>query len=485
MPSIRVDVALMKLNSFRPGRLPQLEVRTIRIITFTALLMVFAIIAALTYLQIQRNERINQSIIGTIALRNEVEQVFLSTQGAETAQRGYLLTGQIKYLAPYHAARDRLPAILAHLSQADDALNQDDVTRLKGSVDRKMAELARTIALMRKGNADSAAAIVASGLGYGLMAEIRGHARTLQQAQDRKVAGLRAARDMGLRYTFITVAGLLITLILFLAISMSATLTVLRERNRSMRQLSAAKFEADEANRGKSEFLASMSHELRTPLNAILGFSEVIKTQLFGPVGSPQYREYAEHIHKSGQHLLELINDVLDLSKINAGKMGLREEEVAISSLVYDSLALVRGRADKITLEEKPTGNLPLICADNRLLKQILINLLSNAIKFTPVGGTVSIGAAVTPSGIAISVSDTGIGMSANEISKAMSEYGQVDSKVARDHQGTGLGLPICKSLAELHGGNLEIASQPGHGTTVTLTLPASRVLRRQVQAAS
>ena len=146
---------------------------------------------------------------------------------------------------------------------------------------------------------------------------------------------------------------------------------------------------------------------------------------------------------------------------------------------------MVRGRADKITLDEKPTGNLPLIWADNRLLKQILINLLSNAIKFTPVGGTVSIGAAVTPSGIAISVSDTGIGMSANEISKAMSEYGQVDSKVARDHQGTGLGLPICKSLAELHGGNLEIASQPGHGTTVTLTLPASRVLRRQVQAAS
>jgi signal transduction histidine kinase len=288
-----------------------------------------------------------------------------------------------------------------------------------------------------------------------------------------------------LRHTFIAVAVLLTILILFLAISMSATLTVLRERNHSVRQLAAAKFEADEANRGKSEFLASMSHELRTPLNAILGFSEVIETQLFGPIGVDQYREYAEHIHKSGKHLLDLINDVLDLSKITAGKMELREQEVAIPSLVYDALALVRGRANHVTLEEKPADGLPLIWADNRLLKQILVNLLSNAIKFTPPNGTVSIGASANQSGICIAVQDTGVGLKPEEIKKAMSEYGQVDSKVARDHQGTGLGLPICKSLAELHGGALEIHSEPGHGTTVTLLLPASRILRPPIQAAS
>ncbi len=288
-----------------------------------------------------------------------------------------------------------------------------------------------------------------------------------------------------MRHTFIAVAVLLTILILFLAISMSATLTVLRERNHSVRQLAAAKFEADEANRGKSEFLASMSHELRTPLNAILGFSEVIETQLFGPIGVDQYREYAEHIHKSGKHLLDLINDVLDLSKITAGKMELREQEVAIPSLVYDALALVRGRANHVTLEEKPADGLPLIWADNRLLKQILVNLLSNAIKFTPPNGTVSIGASANQSGICIAVQDTGVGLKPEEIKKAMSEYGQVDSKVARDHQGTGLGLPICKSLAELHGGALEIHSEPGHGTTVTLLLPASRILRPPIQAAS
>ena len=466
-------------------KLPRLEVRTVRIVTFASLLVVFAIIAALTYLQITRSERSNQAIISAIALRNDVDQLFLFTQGAETAQRGYLLTGETKYLAPYESARKNLPVILARLAQAGDALDQRDVSQLKASIARRMAVLGRTVTLRRQGRTQDAVNIIVSGLGYRLMAQIRSHAHRLEAAQNQKVIGLRAARDTGLRYTFMTVAALLVTLILFLAISMSATLTVLRERDRSMRQLAAAKFEADEANRGKSEFLASMSHELRTPLNAILGFSEVIQTQLFGPVGSPQYREYAGHIHKSGQHLLDLINDILDLSKISAGKMELREEEVAITSLVYDSLALVRGRANQVNLEEIPTHNLPLIWADNRLLKQILVNLLSNAIKFTPVGGTVSIGAALSPSGISISVSDTGIGMSANEISKAMSEYGQVDSKVARDHQGTGLGLPICLSLAMLHGGSLEIVSQPGSGTTVTLALPASRILRQQVQAAS
>jgi signal transduction histidine kinase len=475
----------MKLPIFLSGKLPRLEVRTVRIATFASLLVVFAIIAALTYLQITRSERTNQAIIGMIALRNDVDQVFLLAQGAETAQRGYLLTGQTKYLAPYERARTGLPVILARLAQAGDVLDQRDVGQLKASVGKRMAVLDRTIALRQQGRTRDAVNIIVSGLGYRLMAQIRGHAHSLELAQDQKLSGLRAARDTGLRFTFIVIAALLTTLILFLAISMSATLTVLRERDRSMRQLAAAKFEADEANRGKSEFLASMSHELRTPLNAILGFSEVIQTQMLGPVGSPLYREYAEHIHKSGQHLLDLINDVLDLSKINAGKMELREEEVAISSLVYDSLALVRGRADQVKLEELPTGNLPLIWADNRLLKQILVNLLSNAIKFTPVGGMVSIGAALSPSGISISVSDTGIGMSANEINKAMSEYGQVDSKVARDHQGTGLGLPICVSLAKLHGGELEIASLPGSGTTVTLALPASRILRQQIQVAS
>jgi signal transduction histidine kinase len=237
--------------------------------------------------------------------------------------------------------------------------------------------------------------------------------------------------------------------------------------------------EAQRANCAKSEFLASMSHELRTPLNAILGFSEIIKTQLYGPLGHEKYVEYSEDVYKSGAHLLDLINDVLDLSKIDAGKMELRESLFSVRELMDDAVMLLREKArGHVSLELYLCPPLQLV-ADHRLTKQILINLLSNAIKFTPAGGAITVGALEKPGhGVEIYVADTGIGRTEAQIEKAFSLYGQVESRIARTHKGTGLGLPISQSLARLQGGDLIAQSTPGKGTRMTLVLPESRVVR-------
>lgn len=252
------------------------------------------------------------------------------------------------------------------------------------------------------------------------------------------------------------------------------------ERREKTTQLTEARDQATAANRAKSEFLANMSHELRTPLNAIIGFSEALETELFGPIGSPRYREYAEDIHNGGIHLLQLINDILDLSKIEAGRFDLYEEQVNISDLLDTSCRLVRQRAEAagINLSIDISDPSLHILADERALRQILINLLTNAIKFSESGGSVRLRAIQNKSGITLSVADTGIGISEDDIPKALEPFSQVDGTLTRRHEGTGLGLPLAKRLTELHGGSLTIESRKGVGTTVSLHFPASRSVR-------
>jgi two-component system cell cycle sensor histidine kinase PleC len=248
-------------------------------------------------------------------------------------------------------------------------------------------------------------------------------------------------------------------------------------------QLRVARDEAISADRSKSEFLAAMSHELRTPLNAIIGFSEMMKIESLGPVGSPKYRGYASDIYQAGSHLLALINDILDLSKVESGADELHEDTIFVPDLVESVAQLVRHRAlnGQVRLELEVRDDLPVLVADERKLKQILVNLMSNAVKFTEADGTVTLKAWCRPeSGFVFQVIDTGIGMAPEDIPKALSQFGQIDSDLNRKYEGTGLGLPLAKSLIELHGGYLDLQSAVGKGTTVTVRIPASRIEQKK-----
>jgi signal transduction histidine kinase len=241
-----------------------------------------------------------------------------------------------------------------------------------------------------------------------------------------------------------------------------------------------ARDKAENASEAKSTFLANMSHELRTPLNAIIGFSQLLRSETFGPLPSDRYREYAADINESGLHLLRLINDILDLSKIEAGKMELQEVETSLAALAGDCAVILGEAAEqadiKLTIDVPPP--LPLVYADARKLKQILLNLLANAIKFTPEGGSVTLSAAVEESGtLRVEVADTGIGIAAADMEKVLTPFGRAETAHTRKYPGTGLGLPLSRHLVELHGGRLEIDSAPGAGTTVSFGLPRERVL--------
>ena len=255
----------------------------------------------------------------------------------------------------------------------------------------------------------------------------------------------------------------------FLSVSSDMTQQVSHER-----ELVGAREQAVLANRSKSEFLANVSHELRTPLNAIIGFSEILSRELFGPLGSERYRNYVGDIHSSGEHLLSLINDILDLSKIESGRFKLRLEVFDCVELATSVARLIRPRSQEhmqelvLDLPPAPIG----LNADKRALKQVLINLLSNAVKFTPEGGRVALGASAVKGGVEFSVSDTGIGIDEKDIEVALAPFGQIDSNYSRRHEGTGLGLPIVNGIVALHNGTLKVASRVGAGTTVTIFVP-------------
>ncbi len=237
--------------------------------------------------------------------------------------------------------------------------------------------------------------------------------------------------------------------------------------------------EADKANRAKSEFLANMSHELRTPLNAIIGFSDVLKKELFGPVNNDRYSEYIKDINDSGHHLLAIINDILDLAKAEAGKLTLQEDDIDLVNCMDDAVRMCRGRAvtGGVDLVFANAGQSLHACVDERIMRQIVLNLLTNAIKFTPQGGKVTLSAEADPqAGIFIRIKDTGIGIAPEDIARVIRPFEQVETVLSRSHGGTGLGLPLTSKLTELHGGELSIESQVAQGTTVTVHLPTERL---------
>ena len=255
--------------------------------------------------------------------------------------------------------------------------------------------------------------------------------------------------------------------------------TEIHERERIELELRVAKERAEVASRAKSEFLGMMGHELRTPLNAVIGFSELLRSEAMGPLGNDQYRAYAEDIHVSGTELLTRINDILELTKINADDFSLHEEPLDVTEAVESVLSVIapKAAAAELELDARLESGLPALRADLRAVKQILLNLLSNAIKFTPAGGYVAVGAALDDEGrLVLEVRDTGIGIEPEHLDRVLQPFSQIDSSLARRFEGTGLGLALTHRLVEMHGGHLDFASERGAGTTVKVVFPRERV---------
>ncbi len=237
--------------------------------------------------------------------------------------------------------------------------------------------------------------------------------------------------------------------------------------------------DVDHASRSKAAFLASMSHELRTPLNAVIGFADIIKEQLFGPIGSDKYIEYAGEIRRSGHGLLSIINNIIDLSRIEAGQFKLREEEADLAELAVGCVRRLDdvAAAGKVKVELEFPAGFPMVSVDPRALQQILGNILSNALKFTPEGGTVKVSLARIEEDVELAIADTGVGISAEHLARLGEAFLQADDVLVRSHQGAGLGLALSKSLVSLFGGRLAIISAEGKGTRVAVVLPGSRVV--------
>ncbi len=261
-----------------------------------------------------------------------------------------------------------------------------------------------------------------------------------------------------------------------------ALLAAKQEAERAADAARLALLNAESANRAKTEFLANMSHELRTPLNAIIGFSDVIQNEIMGRFEeNPKYIDYARDIGEAGGHLLSVINDILDIAKIEAGQLDLLEDAFDAGCALEACMGMLSNRAEEACVQLILEGgeSRVAIWGDEKKFKQIVLNLLSNAIKFTREGGHVTLSTGIDgEGGFELTVSDTGIGIAERDIESALAPFSQVDNAQHRIHEGTGLGLPISRALAELHGGSLEIQSEPDLGTTVTVRLPAERLHR-------
>ena len=298
----------------------------------------------------------------------------------------------------------------------------------------------------------------------------RNTASDLLHEQEQRLTGFAVGVSMLIGLVALLVVGLVVLLL-----RQRHILDLMQEAETT---LVAAKRTAEEANRAKSDFLANMSHELRTPLNAIIGFSTMIKDEMLGPIGQSRYRGYAADIHSSGEHLLSIISDILDLSKVEAGKLDLLDAEFDAAEVMQAAARLVRDKAERdgLTLKLLSPPQPIRLFADRRAILQILLNLLSNAVKFTETG-SIELSSAILPDGaFQFIVKDTGIGMTQAQLARVLEPFYQVQTALTREQSGTGLGLPLVERLIALHGGSLRLASQIGLGTTAVVTLPAGRV---------
>ena len=429
-------------------------------------------------MQSSREQRVDISNALWIAAQLETEFMrFLGALDRYAANRDQLESEDLR--RRFDILISRLPMFLegrtgklfGHVSGA-----QDSVRSLQATIERLEEDV---LAYARGGSVD-----------YGVLrGEFDGHQRAIHKmvldtflTDEAVTAQFQERSERGYWLVIATLCGALVSGGLLVV-------ALVRQIRRAEAAEAKARREGDkavEADQAKSEFLAHMSHELRTPLNAIVGFTEAIKHELMGPLGNDRYRTYIASIHDSAMLLVRLVGDILDLSKIEAGKYELNERSLDLAEVARGSIrmCLPQAESDGLTVDADFAAGLPQLYGDPDVLRQIVLNLLSNAIKFTPPGGRVSVSLAMNAGGaMVLAVSDSGIGIAKADLELALAPFGQVANVMTRSYAGTGLGLPLAKSLVELHDGTMEIDSALGEGTRVTVTLPPSRLIRTALAA--
>lgn len=395
-------------------------------------------------------------------------------------------TGELKWIQRHLSLAPRLEkAISEAIRVSGDAATRAAIRETERANDALIDMETESFDFVRRGELNSAWSIVSGDEYEGQKRIYAAGMNKVINILDRNGETLNAAMNKRLIFLAVAVAVAVIPTIIAWAIALrrigvwrAAFRQSVLERDRAEERRQIALISAQQANRAKSDFLASMSHELRTPLNSIIGFSEMIGTEVYGSFGDEKYKEYLSHIQTSGYLLLHLVNDVLDLSKIEAGRFELHEEEFELCETLQSCLDIVRGRQESrsVTFQFHGPDQPVRILADERAVKQIVLNLLSNGVKYNVEGGTVTLAVSSEPdNSVTIRVSDTGIGIAPENLAKVLQPFGQVREDAYKTHEGTGLGLSLSKQLTELHGGTLTIESQVQKGTTVFVKLPSER----------
>ncbi|MCW5749537.1 MAG: CHASE3 domain-containing protein [Alphaproteobacteria bacterium] len=466
--------------------------RSFRLFSIAGISFLLACLAMLALLGSgARLQRAVDAVETTYQVLHDLERLHGELRDAETAQRGYLLTGNPAFTVPLLAARHSAMERLERLARlvADKPAQQERLRQLVPLVGEKLGDLDHAAGIAAAHGLEAARGVMLAGQGRRLMVDIRDIVHAMVAEEEETLVGERRDSErLFARAAIFGGAAFLLSipvLVLFLLLlrrdsrAQQALARELAASNEELnRRVAERTAELEEASRARDIFFAKMSHELRTPLNAVIGFADMIATETLGPVGKARYKDYAADIRLSGEHLLSLINDILDAAKSRQGMLELEEQEVEAGALVESMARLVVPRAarrDIRVVVENATGRHILRC-DPRRMRQILLNLLSNAVKFTPDHGEVRVGFTIERAGPAFHVADTGVGMSREELRRALTPFGQAGRPSPRDEAGTGLGLPLTRELVELHGGELQIETAPGKGTLARVRLPIERL---------